>query len=541
LVANGVSLRLQFKVDALDQQLLVELLSIDQKKFRTTSKEASSHSGEVNFDFPDISARYHGKLSGNGVIEGCWIQFDKGTSMRLVKKTRDTEQGLFYPDEFDGFWEGHLDGGALTLRLILKFERNTDSVLLISPDQGASKVFSNNIQFERGHLRLKFDSIQAEFSGGIDSSSHDLTGIWFQGGERFQVRFRHSGPDNPVSSKRYQEPNSSTTYFKEDVEFEHAGRVIAGELVLPHATQDDKCILVIMVSGSGAQDRNSNVFGHKPFLVLADQLGKAGISSFRYDDRGIGGSTGNFDSASRADLSHDLTAIAREMKSRKRLTSYKIYFIGHSDGGVIAALAAQQVEVDGLVLLSTPIVRYEDIFLHQFRQFWMPKSERRYESDGDDIELHHQEAILRLIKQKRSNPVLCEEAVRAYLYALDRSEDSVNALTTMACGVKMRESFDIDMARILGSQSGRILAIFGSLDMQVDAKSNQELLLDIVSKNNSLDLRTTILEGINHLLQPAISGEPREYASIETTLDPKAIDIIRDWLRKPLKVATRSM
>lgn len=268
-------------------------------------------------------------------------------------------------------WVGALDTGAATLRLELHVTRTQDDELqaeLVSLDQGNVRLPINRISFADGVLAFSIDQIGASYQGTLDETGAVAEGTWTQSGVQLPLTLTKTDPDSrqpdePSSSSenrnvwenRPQRPEPPFPYTAEDVTFENTrdGVTLAATLTLPRTPGTHPA--VILISGSGAQDRDETLMEHKPFLVLADYLSRRGIAVLRYDDRGFGQSTGDFSVATPEDFARDASAAVDFLKRHSRIDAANIELVGHSEGGLVAPLvAADRDDVAFIVLMAGP-------------------------------------------------------------------------------------------------------------------------------------------------------------------------------------------
>ncbi|MGA9293320.1 MAG: alpha/beta fold hydrolase, partial [Ignavibacteriaceae bacterium] len=265
-----------------------------------------------------------------------------------------------------GIWQGMLDvGGGNILRIVFHISDEDDSLsgALDSPDQGAFGIPVSSVEISSDSIRLNVQSLNGYYLGGLEDSIK-ITGIWNQNGRTFPLILKKTNKVEEV--KRPQEPKKPYPYKEEEVKFQNkkADITLAGTLTLPESGNNFPA--VVLITGSGPQDRNETIVNHKPFLVLADYLTRRGIAVLRYDDRGFGESGGKFSTATTQDFVTDALAAVDYLLSRKEINKHEIGLIGHSEGGLIAPLAAVKSDkVDFIVLMAGPGLPGEDILKMQ--------------------------------------------------------------------------------------------------------------------------------------------------------------------------------
>ncbi|MDW8107233.1 MAG: alpha/beta fold hydrolase, partial [Armatimonadota bacterium] len=270
-------------------------------------------------------------------------------------------------DGFEGVWWGVLEAGGQRLRLVFRISRTTDggwTASIDSPDQGAQGIPVSAVQIEGRQITLKSELVQGEFVGALSADGKQLEGVWRQSGGEFKLTLARGEPPKP---KRPQEPQPPFPYRTEEVRVPNrkAKIELAGTLTLPEGKPPFPAI--VLLTGSGAQNRDEEVFGHKPFLVLADFLTRAGYATLRMDDRGIGGSGGEFGRATTFDFAEDALAAVRYLRNRKEIDRKRIGLLGHSEGALVGAIAAAQAprEVAFLIMLAGTGVPGEQVLYRQ--------------------------------------------------------------------------------------------------------------------------------------------------------------------------------
>jgi len=272
-----------------------------------------------------------------------------------------------------GIWQGALSVGQAKLRLVLKISVSEDGTLkgaLDSPDQGVSDIPASGVQISGDSVVVMIASIHGTYEGVLGSGKDSLHGTWKQGGMSFPLSLARSKSVPEI--RRPQIPAKPYPYGEEEVSYENkaAGVRLTGTLTLPRETGPEGLKgpfpAVILITGSGPQDRDESLFGHKPFLVLADYLTRRGIAVLRVDDRGIGGSTGSVLQATTADFAGDVLAGVGFLKQRADIDKTRIGLIGHSEGGIVAPLvAAESPDVAFMVLMAGTGLTGEEILVLQ--------------------------------------------------------------------------------------------------------------------------------------------------------------------------------
>ncbi|HCL90245.1 MAG TPA: alpha/beta hydrolase, partial [Candidatus Atribacteria bacterium] len=267
----------------------------------------------------------------------------------------------------DGIWEGKLKVPGTELRIVFKISKNPEGTLtatLDSPDQGVTGIPVEEVIFENNTLRLEVKSAGAVFEGKVSEDFLVIEGEWKQSGGTFPLTVNRV--DKAVEILRPQVPKKPYPYIEEEVAYENkeAGITLAGTLTLPSGKGPSP--VVLLISGSGPQDRNETIYNHRPFLVLADYLTRQGIAVLRVDDRGVGESTGDFSQATSEDFASDVLAGIEYLKTRKEINPEQIGLIGHSEGGLIAPMVAvKSPDVAFIILMAGTGLTGEEILYLQ--------------------------------------------------------------------------------------------------------------------------------------------------------------------------------
>jgi uncharacterized protein len=486
---------------------------------------------------------YKGKLNATGTeVVGEWTQ--RGRSYPITFRQFDPSKvvAMAVPKELEGFWEGKLKvNGGIEIRLALKVEKGKDGALkavLASPDQGANNIPISGIGLKDNVLTFESKIIGAKFTGKRN-----------KGGTAFEGQFEQSGVKLPLTLKktdkisaavRPQTPKPPFPYSAEDVTYENrAGGVkLAGTLTVPRG--EGPVPAVILITGSGAQDRDETILGHKPFLVLADDFTRRGVAVLRVDDRGVGGSTGSVRSSTSDDFAGDVLAGVAFLKGRKEIDPKKIGLIGHSEGGIIAPIAAARskdvafiVLMAGTGLPATEILRAQGQLI--LKANGASESQLKLQRDA-------QKRLIDIIAQEKDEKVAQAKlaaAIKDILAAMPESErkalgEAGGGLSEAAVNQFNNAWFRSYLARdprsTLRTVQCPVLAINGEKDLQVPAKENLAEIDKAIKAGGNCNVKTVELPGLNHLFQPCKTGSPSEYASIETTIAPEALKTMGDWV-----------
>lgn len=431
---------------------------------------------------------------------------------------------------FVGDWVGTLAVGGTELRVVFRLQTDADGGLtgtMDSPDQGATGIPIGTVLVDQDTLRLEVPSIAGRYAGVLSDSAEAMTGQWVQGGRRFPLRLERT-EDAPMV-RRPQEPSLPVPYTSEAVTFrnEEDGITLEGTLTRPQT--DAPVPGVVLVAGSGPSDRNATIMGHKPFLVLADALTRRGLAVLRFDERGVGQSSGTQAGATTADLSGDVAAAVEALAQRQGVKASEIGIIGHSEGGIIAPMVATQSDqVSFLVLLAAPGLPGDAILADQL--------DRRIRRQGADrriraLQSGTQQRIFEVLKQDADSAEIAGQLEKIMLQTRGISgKEVIDREIQRLMDPWLRFFIAHDPRTTLREVDVPVLALAGSKDQQVAPDTNQAAIAQALNADANPDVTVRTLDGLNHLFQTAPTGAPAEYGRIEETFDPGAIDAIATWI-----------
>jgi pimeloyl-ACP methyl ester carboxylesterase len=445
-----------------------------------------------------------------------------------------------------GSWSGTLDAGA-KLRVVFNIQEADDGKLkatLDSPDQGATGIRIDQTTFADDELTLTANALRAKFQGKL--ANGEINGTWQQGTVSLPLVLKRTEKLPEIT--RPQVPKRPYPYGEREVTVENkaAGVKLAGTLTLPKS--GERFAAVLLISGSGAQDRDESLLGHRPFLVLADYLTRRGIAVLRLDDRGVGGSTGDLPNSTTDDLAGDALAAVEFLKSCPEIDPRRIGLVGHSEGGLIAPLAASRSDdVKFIVLLAGPGVTGEEILYAQgdlitraggggdaAAKFQRALQEKLFAIVKDfeaakataprDMPPDAAEVEKKLAAAITGLSVLLPEEQRKG--AQEQAAQQASALLTPW----FRYFLIYDPRPTLAKVRCPVLAIIGERDLQVPPRQNLPEIEKALKSAGNTNYTLRELPGLNHLLQTCQTGAPTEYGQIEETMSPAALSAIGDWI-----------
>ncbi|MGD1894108.1 MAG: alpha/beta hydrolase family protein [Cyclobacteriaceae bacterium] len=339
---------------------------------------------------------------------------------------------------------------------------------------------------------------------------------------------------------RPQKPSRPYPYYTEDVAFENssAGITLAGTLTLPSAQGNFPA--AILISGSGPQNRDEEIAGHRPFLIIANHLTKQGVAVLRCDDRGVGQSTGDFQAATTADFATDVAASIQFLKSRKEINTDKIGLIGHSEGGMVAPLVASKSEdVSFMVMLAGPGIDLVEVIMMQ--KELVSRADGVSESDIKKWVLPVHEKACRMITTYTDTAALKADLKVLIEKAYDKSppdlmpsdipkEEVISTQVKYWSSDWYRYFLKYDPAAVLEKVSCPVLALNGEKDLQVTPEENLSAIDNAFKKGGNTNVTVKELPNLNHLFQNCETGSPEEYEKIEETFSPIALKEMSDWI-----------
>jgi hypothetical protein len=441
-----------------------------------------------------------------------------------------------------GLWLGVLKVGPIDLRLVFQIDPDKDdkeklTAKMFSIDQTDQPIPVKTAASADGKLTHDLPDLKAKFEGKLSDKGDTVSGTFEQAGQTFPLKLDRI--ETMPTLNRPQTPKAPFPYPSDEVEFENAAAKIklAGTLTLPKG--DGPFPAVVLVSGSGPQDRDETLFGHKPFLVLADHFAKNGIACLRYDDRGIGKSKGKFADATTADFATDAHAAVLYLKGQKKIDGKRVGICGHSEGGLIAPLVAAEhpADVGFIILLAGPGVSGERILFQQAFDFSKLADEKTEEK-----EVREQiDAIMPILKAAKTTDEAKEKLTAALKPFVEKEKDETKRKAAEAAlpGSVARLAdpwtrwFALhDPAPTLEKVTCPVLAVNGEKDVQVKAKDNLEVIESALKKGGNKRFKCVEFKGLNHLFQTCKTGLVSEYGAIEETIAPEVLKTLTEWIRE---------
>lgn len=410
----------------------------------------------------------------------------------------------------EGAWSGELDIQGTKLPLVFNF--NAEGCTMDSPAQGAKGIKAEKSITPEGKILVKIPMINAQFEGVLIMKM--ITGQFTQSGMSFPLTLKPGAP----KPNRPQTPKSPFPYSTEEITF-HDGEVeLNGTLTLPDRYNKNTPV-VLMVTGSGQQNRDEEIFDHKPFAVIADALARQGIASLRYDDRGYGEKDFPFANFTTYHFTCDAAAGIKKLRERFN----KVGVLGHSEGGTIALLLAAEDKADFIISLAGMAVSGRETLVEQNRKMFALSG---VDASTVDAYCSHLDKAFRDIAEGKNvshidAPELPEALRQNLELAIKQAESPY-----------IRHLITTDASKELGKIKCPVLALNGTSDIQVDCESN----LNAIDKGlSNAKHKVTAMEGLNHLFQHCKTGLPTEYQVIEETISPDVLTTITEWINSIAK------
>lgn len=436
-----------------------------------------------------------------------------------------------------GHWEGAVEvpGAALLVKIDLSSPdggRFTGTIDI--PQQGAKGLALTSIEIGATEAKFSIQGVPGNPTFSAKLEGEELRGTFSQGGANLPFKLGRTVAPPPA---RPQLPKEPFPYTAEEVSFENGAIRLAGTLTIPAG--DGPFPAAILLTGSGAQDRDETLFDHKLFLVIADHLSRAGIAVLRLDDRGVGGSTGNLFDATEADLAGDGLAAAAFLRKQARIQPERIGFIGHSEGGITGPLAAtKDPRIAFVVMLAGTGLPGHEVLLDQIRTQYLlggysgEKLEAAVTLARERLALMagDEQGVQYLVRVRENLTKARDLELGGTVDSPEERKAWLDAQVFQANSPWLRSFLRHDPRPVLRQLKTPVLAMIGSLDRQVGADLNLPEIEKALRESKHPDATVLRVEGVNHLFQTAATGHGHEYATIEETIQPKVLETMTRWL-----------
>jgi len=446
--------------------------------------------------------------------------------------------------ELQGYWQGQLNNELQKINMQFAFSydssRSSYIAYLTIPQQMIIRLKINKISVADDSIKINISNFAAKYDGKILDNDSIIGNLYQSGMSLPLILYRISEVDT-FSFNRPQNPLPPFPYISKDVEFYNKKDKIklAGTITMPDSIS--KHPAVVLISGSGPQDRDESLAFHKPFALIADRLTKAGIVVLRYDDRGVAKSEGNFSIATTFDFADDAKAAINWLKNQPFVDKNNIGVIGHSEGGIIAFyLASKEKNLKFAIALAGVTIPCDQLIALQTK-----KMMQLYDMPTQITEAYYNFYLqaLQIIKTETNDKWknILDSLFNANFNNLDSSllskynidKSLINQLTFSYNNIWLKTFINIDPSDYLKNFNCNTLALFGSKDVQVPAAENEEMFKQIaMCKKKSCVVESMTFEGLNHLFQHANTGSTEEYALIEETMSDDVLEKIINWIQK---------
>ena len=437
-----------------------------------------------------------------------------------------------------GSWLGKLEVGAISYRIVFNLsviEKDSLVATMDSPDQGAKDIKLGPVNIDNENIKISAPILLGEYTGAIKNDTL-IEGTWTQRGNTLPLNLTKLR--KAFTLNRPQEPKPPFPYIMEDVTFtnEKAGINLAGTLTIPQG--EGPFPAVILMTGSGSQNRNEELLGHKPFWVIADYLSRNGIAVLRYDDRGVGQSQGTPVNATSADFAGDAEAAFLYLRTRNIIDPESIGLAGHSEGGFIAPMVSSaKPDIAFIISLAGTGVPGEQILHRQIMDISLL-------SGTDEAEVKKSistnKKLFNVLKKETDNKKAEAKIAEVYKKTLakekkspeeiDKALKQLNASLNPVAYDWLRYFIITDPAGYWKKVKCPVLALNGEKDLQVAADVNLPAIEKALKSGGNMNVKTMKLPELNHLFQHCKTGLPGEYGEIEETFAPEVLKIMADWI-----------
>ncbi|WP_338732053.1 alpha/beta hydrolase family protein [Mangrovimonas cancribranchiae] len=437
-----------------------------------------------------------------------------------------------FSQHYVGNWIGEIPipNGKLDFAFkITKHEDNYNATMDI-PQQGLNAAKAESTILKDTILTITFPSFNLEYKGSLNTND-EIIGNLFKGGYPAPLNLKRG----EIILNRPQEPKPPFNYYSENITFKTSDNLkLAGTLTLPK--KKGKFPVVIIISGTGPQNRDGEMFNHKPYYVIADQLTKNGIGVLRFDERGVGKSEGNFDTTTIAVSASDIKSAINYLKTRTDVNVNKMGLIGHSIGGIVAPKVASEItDINFIVLMAAPGVNGDKLMLSQ-------KAALERTVGLNELQIAQGQELVKgaydiVVSTNLDNKTLKDSLNSFYInkYGKMFPENQRIGLVKQITKNEILSLIRSKPSEYLEKVACPVLAINGNKDFQVPSKENLNAIKMATKKSGNKNVKTVEFENLNHLFQECNTGMSSEYSQIEQTIAPEVLDLITDWIKEQIK------
>lgn len=514
-----------------EQELLQgQLTSLDEGGTQFELRDVKQTDEKLEFTLPRTKATYVGETAADGqTIQGAWKQNGREFALNF----RAVESAPARPAT--KVWKGTLN--AIVQKLDVAFVHLEDGTIVFDSISQKGGGFIVDDASTDDEVIYKVPAVRGTFKGKMSEDGKTLAGRWSQGLASLKLELHRSSLDSLVREKpnRPQTPQGPFPYDIQEVTFDSLadGVKLAGTLTVPRGNIRAG---VVLISGSGPQDRDESLLEHKPFWVIADHFARHGIATLRYDDRGTAASTGDFASATSFDFADDAEAAMNFLRSQSRLAELPIGLCGHSEGGLIAPMiAARNEQTDFIILMAGPGVNGRRIVQSQTRLI----AEAEGQSEEDILRDERvQQALLAAVVDRSDVPdpelakIIREELKDIPEVDQDMLDEQIRAGVEQLTRPWMKAFLRYEPAETLAKVSCPVLVIIGEKDLQVDPKLNLPPIREALRRGGNQAVEIIEYPGLNHLFQTCRTGSVSEYQGIEETFNEEPLRKMSSWISR---------
>jgi len=428
--------------------------------------------------------------------------------------------------QIEGYWKGKLSFSTMELELgfDIKATENGYSATLDVPAQGAKDIPVDKTIFEDNHLQMTMSALDASYSGVLKDGT--IEGEFTQHGMNFPLDLVKGTKE--AQHARPQDPKPPFNYRAEEVTFrnEKDGFDLAGTLTIPEG--DGPFPAVVLVSGSGQQNRDEELMNHRPFWVIADYLTRQGIAVLRYDDRGVGGSGGEVENATSLNFSYDAEAAFDFLRNRKEIKASQVGILGHSEGGIINFMvSARRPEVAFVISLAGPAVNGVELLIAQGEAINRASGMTDEMIAFSSTTSRQMYDIIEASNDREEADSLLRQLVKGWGYGEELTEQTVSQLTMPW----MYYFLKYDPTEAIVKTNCPALLLNGSKDVQVVAAQNLPAYEQIITEHGKTNMTLREMPDLNHLFQHCETGSPNEYFTIDETISVEVLEMIVGFVK----------
>lgn len=442
-----------------------------------------------------------------------------------------------------GIWQGNMSFMGQEMLAVFNIQQDgmKISAKMDFPQQLVLDYPVTKVSIKDDSLIIEITNMKVRYAGQLDQLYSEAIGTWVQSGTSIALTLKHMPDGEGFIVRRPQTPHAPYPYFEREVTFvnKSAKTYLSGTLTLPDTVGLWPC--VVLVSGSGPQDRNEEIVKHKPFLLIADYLTRNGIAVLRYDDRGVGKSTGDYSSATTFDFANDAEAAVNFLSKQPNIDPSNLGMIGHSEGGTICMILASRCKkLKFVISLAGMSMPGDQLLLLQNELIYKGYG---YSDDELDMQRTLNIKVYDVLKSEKDPAIARERIVALYAEAaegldeksiqrLGFSSENANMMAAQGMSKWLNAFLQINPEKYLIKNRCSFLALNGAKDIQVPADENIAIIDSQLRRGKGITYTSKVFPGLNHLFQFSKSGMPSEYAMIEQTMDPAVLEFMVKWIKE---------